>query len=132
MTLIDWNDTARGIAGYMQQFRSLVERGALRLQCEMANAPSDGDLPVVVSVFGNDNHLAGRREVQLLRNRLDDSDLEELGYGESDDGSSWAMLIGSAQNPCQTKIGKMFHVEMMQMFLDDLVWRAWETIQREK
>lgn len=132
MIPIDWNDTARGIAAYMQQFRPLVERGALRLHCETADVPADAELPAVVSVFGNDNQVAGRRAVQLLRNRLQDSDLEELGYGESADGSSWAMLIGSAQNPCQTKIGKMFQAEIMQVFLDDLVWRAWQEIQREE
>jgi hypothetical protein len=86
----------------------------------------------VVSVFGNDTGQSDRREVQLVRNRLEDSDLEELGYGESADGCSWAMLICSAQNPCQTAAGKAFQEEMMQVFLDDLVWRAWARVQQEE
>jgi len=131
MTAIDWNETARGIAGFMQQFRLLLERGAVSLQYDSEWAPGDEDRPVVVGVFGNDNDLGntGQREVEFVRKRVDDADLEELGYGESADQATWALLIGS-QNHCRTASGKIFQEQMMKLFLDDLVWRAWENVQR--
>ena len=131
MPAIDWNNTARGVAVYMQQFRALLERGAVSLQYDLEWASVDEDCPVVVGVFGNDNDLGntGQREVELVRNRLHEVNLEELGYGESADRSTWALLIGS-DNHCQTTSGRMFQEQMMKLFLDDLVWRAWEKTQQ--
>jgi len=131
MPAIDWNNTARGVAGYMQQFRLLLERGAVSLQYDLEWAPADEDHPVVVGVLGNDNDCGntGQREVELVRNRVNDANLQELGYGESADRSTWAMLIGS-ENHCQTASGKIFQEQMMKLFLDDLVWPAWEKTQQ--
>jgi hypothetical protein len=131
MTGYDWNETAREVADFVQQLRPIVDRGAIPLQLDARDAVAGEDEPVVVGMFGNDNDPgnSGSREVELVRNRLQDSPLEELGYGESSDGSTWALVIGAVQSPCLTPTGHRFQRELLQIFLDDLVWRAWNTLQ---
>src|SRR5579864_8647245 len=90
MTGHDWNETAREVAGFAQQLRPLVDRGAVPLQIDSQETREEEE-PVLVGIFGNDNNPgnSGRREVELVRNRLNDSPLEELGYGESADGATF-------------------------------------------
>src|SRR5260370_39116247 len=121
------------VAGYVQQFRLFIDRGAVPLQFEQQAPAGDGDIPVVVGVFGNDNDVGsgGRREVELIRSRLHDAPIEELGYGESEDGATWTMLIGAEAMPCQTTMGKIFQQELLKIFLEDVVWRPWNRVNQE-
>jgi len=132
MTGHDWNETAREVAGFAQQLRPLVDRGAVPLQIDSQETREEEE-PVLVGIFGNDNNPgnSGRREVELVRNRLNDSPLEELGYGESADGATWAMIIGATGNHCQTALGQRFQQELLQIFLDDMVWRAWHKASQQ-
>jgi len=101
----------------------------------MEEEPSAGqfleDGTVVVGVFGNDNYLADfrvRREVELIRQRLADALAEEVGFGLSQDGYSWALLVRADGGRYQTAIGKSFQKELLRAFLDDAVQNAWQRV----
>ena len=62
-----------------------IERGAL-----------PWDSPGISVVFGNDGHELherARRSVYHLRGLLGDEGVEELGFGTSEGGTTWAMLV---------------------------------------
>jgi hypothetical protein len=132
MTQSDWDETAKGLAGFVHNFRVLVERGAipLRFRDDAASIREEARSPLVVGVFGNDNDQgpSAGREVELIRDELKGAALEELGFGLNEDGSSWAMVIGAGKDRFQTVAGKVFHRELLQIFLEDLVWRAWRSV----
>jgi hypothetical protein len=86
---------------------------------------------VIVGVFGNDNYLADfrvRREVELIRQRLRDAFAEEVGFGLSQDGYSWALLVRVDGGRYQTAVGKAFQKELLRAFLDDAVQNAWQRV----
>jgi len=133
----DWNETARCFAEYVNNFRTLVERGATALQFVHASAEGDNDawtedMPLVLGVFGNDNESGYRalQEIELVRQELEEESLHELGFGTSGDGVTWALLIAPDLSPCQTQIGRVFRKEMLKAFLEDIVWRAWRNLER--
>ncbi len=100
----------------------LVEETAGRLQFI-----DDGG--AVVGVFGNDNYLAdakARREVQLIRQQLRETDAQEVGFGLSKDGFSWALLVRVNDTRYQTAPGKTLQKELLKVFLEDAVSRAWK------
>jgi hypothetical protein len=131
MNWYDWNETAKGLATQVRKSQITVERGAvpLRLVDESARPPrfiEDG--PLVLGVFGNDNYLAdrkARREVELLRQRLKETEARELGFGMSEDGLTWALLVGADRNRYKTGPGRALQRELLKVFLEDAVWHAW-------
>jgi hypothetical protein len=110
-----------------------VERGAvpLRLVDESLQPPRPvEDGPLVLGVFGNDNYDAdvkARRAVELVRKRLRDSDARELGFGVSEDGQTWALLVGADKSRYQTVTGRLLQRELLKAFLEDAVWNAWQS-----
>jgi hypothetical protein len=132
MTWYDWNETARGLARQVRQFPTTVERGAvpLRLLDESTRPPrfvDDG--PLVLGVFGNDAYLAderARHAVAWLRQRLKDTEARELGFGVSDDGQTWALLVGTDKSRYKTAAGQRLQRELLKVFLDEAVWQAWQ------
>jgi hypothetical protein len=110
----------------------MVERGALplRLVDETTKPPRTvEDGPLVLGVFGNDCYLTdakARREVELLRQRLKDAEARELGFGVSEDGRTWALLVGVDRNRYQTEAGRGLQRELLKVFLEEAVWHAWQ------
>jgi hypothetical protein len=103
----NWRDEAEGAArvaacGEIAE----IERGAL-----------PWDSPGVSVVFGNDGydlHERARSSVDHLRGLLGDEGIEELGFGTSGDGATWAMLVR--------------HSDFR--WLTNLVWTAWKIAGR--
>jgi hypothetical protein len=134
MTPLHWNAVATDLAMHARKHFSCLERGAVPVRL-MEEAPAAGhfldDGTVIVGVFGNDNYLADfrvRREVELIRQRLRDAFAEEVGFGLSQDGYSWALLVRVDGGRYQTAAGKAFQKELLRAFLDDAVQNAWQRV----
>jgi hypothetical protein len=124
MALVNLNTFAGILATYARSKLSEVHRAALLVRCTQ-----DGS--VLAAVFGNDNYIGSnqtRREVELVRRQLKDTAMEELAFGLSHDGHSWALLVKADTRGVQTDLGKAFRTEMLRVYLDDLVWAAWRTV----
>jgi hypothetical protein len=132
MSRYDWNETAREFAGHVGQYRSLVERGAVSVKFveeESHQVTEEG--PVVVGVFSNDNYSTddrAQRLVELVRDRLKECDAEELGFGLSRDGATWAMLVSAEKGCCQTSAGRAFQREMLKNDLEEVVCDSWREL----
>ncbi len=137
MTRNDWNETAQGLARHVRERFSFVPRGAVPLRfIDDSAGPAHflDDGPLVVGIFGNDNYLAdlkARRVVTLVRQRLREAAVEELGFGLSHDGAAWALLAGADSRRYHTAAGKTFQRELLKIFLEDLVWKAWQAVLEE-
>jgi hypothetical protein len=123
---------ATDLATHVRQNWCFIPRGAVpvRLVEETAGRlqfVDDGG--AVVGVFGNDNYLAdakARREVQLIRQQLRETDAQEVGFGLSKDGFSWALLVRVNDTRYQTVPGKAMQKELLKIFLEDAVSLAWK------
>jgi hypothetical protein len=123
MPAVNMSTFANILAAYARQKLNDVDRAAILVRCTR-----DGTM--VAAVFGNDQYATNqqaRQEVQLLRKRLHDVALEELGFGLSSDASSWALLVHAENASFQTAAGKAFRTEMLRAYLEDAVWAAWRT-----
>jgi hypothetical protein len=122
---------ATDLATHVRQNWCFVPRGAVPVRLiEETNGRvrfvEDGT--AVVGVFGNDNYRAdakARREVELIRNQLHNTDAEEVGFGLSQDGFSWALLVRVDDSRYQTAAGKTLQKELLKIYLEDAVSRAW-------
>jgi hypothetical protein len=132
MTAYDWNETARGLAGFVGKFRFIVERGVVPLQLENDDAaPRRGSL--LFGVFGKDDEdgTSGHREAENVRNQLHgDPALHELGFGTSGDGATWAMLIAADKTQFNTLAGQALQKELLKISLEEAVQRAVEPQER--
>jgi hypothetical protein len=133
MAWYKWNEIAKGFADYVQQFRLILERGAVSIQLYYDEQPSQEESLLVVGLFGNDNTLgeASGLEVELVRKALQDTQMFELGFSLSADASTWAMLVGEKNSSLSTLVGKTFHKEMLKFYLEDLVWDSWRAANGE-
>jgi hypothetical protein len=120
MLLDNWNALATGLAAYVREFLPYTRRGALAIQFPRG-------VGQVVGVFGNDGYAVDVRvkeEVAELRRRLEGAALKEMGFGLSEEGSAWALLVRPGASLCQTSAGGI-PTETLVAFLDDAVWEAW-------
>jgi hypothetical protein len=130
MTEYSWSETANGLARQVRQAYAFVERGAvpLRFVDDSSGAPHFvDDAPLVIGVFGNDNYLWDdntRKEVELVRHGLLALDAAEMGFGLSDDGQTWTILVGTDRDRYQTKAGQLFQKELLKASLERIVWNA--------
>jgi hypothetical protein len=123
MAIANLNEFAHALATYARSRMQPVDRGALLVRCT-------GNQETLAAVFGNDNYRAdfkARREVAMVRQCLREAHLQELGFGLSQDGHSWTLLVRTNGSRYQTDLGKQFEVEMLKVYLDDVVWRSWWT-----
>jgi hypothetical protein len=121
MALHSLKEFAISLAVYARKKLHEVPRGALLIRCI-----SDGNM--IAAIFGNDNFRFDpkvRREVELVRKQLKEAEIDELGFGLSHDGFSWALLVKAEVSRYQTVAGKAFQTEMLKVYLEDVVWRAW-------
>jgi hypothetical protein len=121
VTLPDhWGPLAVGLAAYVREFLPRPQRGT-------ATISLPGGAGRVIGVFGNDGYAADgrvKREVAALRQRLQEAGLGEVGFGLSEDGHAWALLVGPGPFPCQTSGGGT-SPEALAAFLEAAVWEAW-------
>lgn len=121
MGLQSLKEFAVALAVYARRKLENVNRGALLIRCI-------GDGNMIAAVFGNDNYRSDekvRREVDLVRQNLREAGIDEMGFGLSHDGYSWTLLVKTDLGDYQTAVGKAFQVEMLKIFLEDVVWRSW-------
>src|SRR5919199_1870196 len=120
MLLDNWNALATGLAVYVREFLPHARRGALTIRLPRS-------VGHVIGVFGDDGYTEDARvktEVAALRERSQEAVLDELGFGLSEDGHAWALLVGPG--PSQHKMsGGDIPAEALAAFLDDAVWDAW-------
>jgi hypothetical protein len=134
MTQYCWSETANGLAQQVHARYGFVKRGVvpLRFVDEMAGQTHFvEDAPLVVGVFGNDQSLGDlntRREVELIRERLHDLDAAEMGMGFSDNGQTWALLVGTDKDRYQTRAGRALQKELLKASLEQIVWNAWRQV----
>lgn len=127
------NDIASGLAAHARKNLSFVERGAVpvRLVEDVPGTPRDVMDGTVIGVFGNDNYIAAansRREVELTRQRLRQLGAVEAGFGLSQDGYTWALLVRCDDHRYKTEVGRAFQRELLKIALDDAVSRAWREV----
>jgi hypothetical protein len=127
------NEVASGLAAHVRKNLSFIERGAVPVRLvDETSGPMrfvDEGGPVV-GVFGNDNYIAearARREVELMRVRLREIGAEEVGFGLSQDGYTWALLARCDDRRYRTPAGKGLQRELLKISLEDAVCRAWQT-----
>ncbi len=121
MALMNLKTFATMLAMYVKKNMASVHRGAMLVRCV-----NDGLM--IAAVFGNDHFLADdktRREVELVRERLAEAAVSELGFGLAPDGSAWTLLVNAEGSQYHTEVGKAFHMEMFRIFLENTVQGAW-------
>jgi hypothetical protein len=121
MMLETGNLSANILARFARENLFGIQRAAFRIRY-------NDEETVAVAVFGNDNYSADegvRHEVEAIRQRLRDASIEELGFGLSPDGVTWALVLKVDNGRYHTAIGRAFQVEMVKAFLDDIITGAW-------
>jgi hypothetical protein len=121
MMLDTGNMSASVLARFARENLFGIQRAAFRIR-------HSSDETVAVAVFGNDNYATDekvRYEVEAIRQRLRDASIEELGFGTSPDGVTWALLLRVNNERYQTTVGRAFQVQMAKAFLDDVITGAW-------
>ena len=118
------NEVASGLAAHVRKNLASVERGAVpvRVVEEEPGRPVRfvGESASVVGLFGNDNYIAearSRREVELIRQRLQELAAQEIGFGLSQDGFSWALLVSCDERRYQTDAAKIMQRELLKLTL---------------
>jgi hypothetical protein len=124
------NDVACGLAAHVRKNLTCVERGAVpvRLVEDTAGPIRFVEEGAVIGVFGNDNYVAeakARREVELTRQRIREVGAEEVGFGLSHDGFTWAILVRCDGRRYRTEAGRALQRELLKVALDEAVSRAW-------
>jgi hypothetical protein len=123
MAMVHLKMFASMLAAYVKKHMESIDREAMLIRCI-----NDGDR--LAAVYGNDNYIGDpktRREVELVRQQLSPVAIEELGFGLTPDGSTWTLLVKMDKSHYQTAAGKAFHMEMVRVFLEDVVQGAWRS-----
>ena len=80
---------------------------------------------LVIAIFGNDDdysaNAALQNEIDVYRDQLLGTGNDELGFAVSPDGSTWVLLIRPRLERNRTLAAKVFQLEMLKSFLDDIV-----------
>jgi hypothetical protein len=121
MLLDNWDALAAGLATYVREFLPHPRRGALTVRLPAGAGQ-------VVAVFGSDGYAADvrvKKEVAALRQRPREGAGKELGFGLSEDGHAWALLVLPAAMPCRSPGGDGAAARALTAFLDEAVWEAW-------
>jgi hypothetical protein len=124
------NDIACGLAAHVRKNLGCVERGAVpvRLVEDSPGPVRVVEEGTVIGIFGNDNYIAeanSRREVELTRQSIRQLGAEEAGFGLSQDGYTWAILVRCDDKRYQTEAGRALQRELLKIALDEAVSRAW-------
>jgi len=112
----NWPLLAKLLAIVAHQRLQQVHRAAFCLDGKEEN--------FVIAIFGNDNYSADatlQNEIDVYRDQLLGTGNDELGFAVSPDGSTCVLLIRPRLEPNRTLSTKLFQLEMLKSFLDDIV-----------
>ena len=112
----NWPLLAKLLAIIAHQRLQQVHRAAFCLDGKEEN--------LVIAIFGNDNYSADavlQNEIDVYRDQLLGTGNDELGFAVSPDGSTWVLLIRPRLERNRTLSAKLFQLEMLKSFLDDIV-----------
>jgi hypothetical protein len=116
MIVHDWPLYANLLAVLCQKSFGHVHRAAFRLDV--------ADETLIIAVFGNDDYRINARiqkEVDGFRQDIVETGNRELAFGLSPDGRAWALVIRPDLERNRTAPAKVFHMEMLKSFTEDLV-----------
>jgi hypothetical protein len=134
MLQYDWNEAARCLARQVGSSPLLSGWGVARLRLVDDSAEPVRfleEVPVVVAIFGSDAYLTdpcARVVVERVRRRLAAADVRELGFGLSDNGSSWVLMAGVDGQRYQTAAGKAMQHLLLEAHLEDVIWEVWRSV----
>jgi hypothetical protein len=112
----NWPLLAKLLAIVAHQRLQQVHRAAFCLDGKEEN--------LVIAIFGNDDYSANpalQNEIDVYRDQLLGTGNDELGFAVSPDGSTWVLLIRPRLERNRTLAAKLFQLEMLKSFLDDMV-----------
>jgi hypothetical protein len=66
-----------------------------------------------------------KQEVARVRQQLQEAELEEMAFGQSQDGQAWVVLVRPRPSPARAPDGEKIAADALTTFLDEAVWRAW-------
>jgi hypothetical protein len=116
---LDRDREAAGVANYCHNLLFQAHRGAKPWE------------PGAIAVFGNDGYSVGdraRKEVALLRRKLDEAGHAVLGFGvDSWEAYTWALLVSSGSLKEGTA-ARLFRDVLLSEDLTDLVWTIWDEV----
>lgn len=90
--------------------------------------PAIDDSATFALIFANNDYQAPEAtqfEVDLIRNQLHDDDIDDLGFGTSDDENTWVLVVRIQGQPPQTDVGKTLQRELLKIRLEEAVHKAW-------
>jgi hypothetical protein len=116
MVIHDWPLYANLLAVLGRKSFAHVHRAAFRLDVD--------DKSVIIALFGNENRKTMdqiQKEIDGFRLDIVETGNQVLGFGLSPDGLSWALIIKPDLDRNQTIPAKVFQMEMLKSFIEDLV-----------
>jgi hypothetical protein len=121
MDLTIWGTVATKMAGTLRRIQPLRPQGVILVH----HADEDH-----LTIWLYDADVSGaeesvRCELGLLRQRLKQIGVEELGLGLSQDGQCWALVARAGLQSFQTNAGKMFCQELLVEDLSGAMREAW-------
>jgi hypothetical protein len=120
MVLYTWNMFVAMLAVFVRENMKNIHRGTFKIR-------RSGEGTLALAAFGNEAYAADaavQRDLDWIRKTLRSSGMEELGFGISPDGKTWAMVVQADDAQYQTAAGKAFHAEMLKELLDEIVLGA--------
>jgi hypothetical protein len=133
-THYSWTETANGLAQQLHTDYAFIQRGVVPLRFvddSMAPPRLVEDAPLVISVFGNDNYLRNdmtQKEVELVRQRIKETEGVEMAFGLSQDGQTWALLVATDGDRYKTRAGQILQKELLKLTLEEILARAWQHV----
>ena len=124
MPLRTWDEFAVDLTAYVRKHWSSMHRGAMLM-------PFIHDTTLFALVFGNNSLLSWdstNAEVELIRQHVRGHGAEDLGFGLSLDGLTWALLVRLENEAAQTRLGRDFQCEMLKLTLEEAVREIWWTV----
>lgn len=120
----DWDEFAGELTVHVRRHWQSLHRGAVLMPCI-------DEAATFALVFANNEGAAPEavhQEVDLIRQRVRDEDMEDLGFGLSDDGCTWTLVIRIQTQLCQTEVGRVLQRELLKIRLEEAVQKAWAAV----
>jgi hypothetical protein len=120
----DWDAFAGDLTTHVRRHWSSLQRGAVLMPCIDESAT----FALLFANNGCANSGAVHNEVHRIRRQLQDDDMQDLGFGLSDDGCTWTLVVRIDTQPQQTDTGRALQRELLKIRLEDAVKKAWAAV----
>jgi hypothetical protein len=117
----DWDVFATDLTNHVRSHWPALDRGAVLMPC----VDEAATFALVFANNGSAEPEAMHDEVDRIREALRGEDMEDLGFGLSDDGCTWTMVVRVEHAPQQTEVGRTLQRELLKIRLEGAVQRAW-------